>query len=384
MTISQIAAVTRQRPGAVGMAASIDANNERGVAINTNPQALEQQTVVIDTAADGTYSIVFTAPFDKTFTFTRASAEAVGAIAAALEALIQADAQVIGLMTVAVVTDTITLTARFPGISATIVAAGTQSANMTVATVTAAASAATLPFGRAVIFTAKDGRDVLGALAAAALFTAQVDTFTVTFEALEIYEISMVMEGETYTVTVLADTNDNDTATAIRTAINARMPANTVIASGGTDQVVLTSEVAGKAFKTSYGLNVSPDVNLALVLTTGGILTDINKALLGVSERSMNTQSTTVGSNPGEYAANAGVVYLKKAEVWIANTETIVYGDPVYVELTAGDDAGKFFAASSATRLRLDTDIAVWRESDFAADGAWDASDAGIAIVEML
>jgi hypothetical protein len=256
---------------------------------------------------------------------------------------------------------------------------------MTLTNTTDADEADPVPFGRALVSVGYESNenDELGVLAKSTALTAQVDTLTVTYAAGERYTVTIEIEGESYSVDVLADTDSNTTATAIRAAINAIMPAVSVIATGATNVVILTAELAGKAFTTGVGLVTGTISRLALVHTTEGKSTDLARAFAGVSTYTYDEQQASVDTEAAEYSANSGVNVLQKGRVWVQNTESITNGGDVYVELAAGATAGRFYATASATRVKLPRSILSWRRSDHAASGAWSASDGDVAQLQV-
>ena len=81
----------------------------------------------------------------------------------------------------------------------------------------------------------------------------------------------------------------------------------------------------------------------------------MNLAALGVSLFSTEDPTATIGGDTGEYAANAGMKLLVSGNsMWVERPGAVSPGDNVFVELDGtGADAGKFFTADSATRVRL-------------------------------
>jgi hypothetical protein len=204
-----------------------------------------------------------------------------------------------------------------------------------------------------------------GILCATSSLVAQVDTLTATYAASEVYIISITIEGQQYgPVQVTANTDSATTATDIVTAINAMMPANTVLAaatSGGA--LTLTAEVAGKAFSVSYGVKSGTAARLTLTHTTAGERSDINRCFRGISAHVHNNESTAIGASTPSYPPNSAVKVWTRGEVWVSNSQTPDGDDPVYVETASGSDSGKLYNTTSATRILLDRSVARWRRS---------------------
>ena len=357
LTARDVAGV-RMTQWLVGQLATSSFLDDVDTVVNSAPQAYQVSTITIDTV---TNSATYTVTIDGIDVSYTADASAVNTeIVAGLIAAIEADPAVsMSVTCVATSATVITLTARTAGLVFTLTDAD---AKITCAAVTAADEADPIAFGRLLIDQGVDSDGSrLGALAANASLTAQVDTITFTYAAGEVYYVTIAMvDGSTpLTVGVAADTDTATTATAVYNAINAIMPANTVIATNpSSGVVVLTAEVAGKAFTVSVGLKSGTIARAALVHTTSGILTDINRCALGISLHTYDEESTTAGVSTPSYPGNAGVKTCRKGDVAVACAENVTYGLPVYVELGVTADNGKFFAASSATRVRLNR--AMW------------------------
>jgi len=358
---------TRMTQWLVGMLATSSFLNDVDTVVNSAPQAYQVSTITIDTVTNSaTYTVTING-IDVSYT---ADASAVNTeIVAGLIAAIEQDPATGGSVTCAATSATvITLTGRTAGEVFTLT---DSDAKITCATTTAADDADPIGFGLLLIDegTDSDGSR-LGSLAKSSSLTAQVDTITFTYAAGEVYyvDIAMVDGSAPKSVAVAADTDTATTATAIYNAINAIMPANTVVATNpSSGVVVLTAEVAGKAFVTGIGLKSGTIARAALVNTTSGVDTDINRAALGISVHTYDEESTTAGVSTPSYPGNAGVKTLRKGDIAVECSETVTFGLPVYVELGVTADNGKFFVASSATRVRLNR--AIWvRDEQSGAD----------------
>jgi hypothetical protein len=135
------------------------------------------------------------------------------------------------------------------------------------------------------------------------------------------------------------------------------MPAATVSATyaSGSDTVTLTAEVAGKPFLASFGLGSNTTATLPAYPTTTNSTTsttDLVRCILGITQREPAEALTSVTSLVGSYRANAMMRVIRRGEVFVSNSQTIVEFQPVYVE-TSGSDAGLMYNSSSATRILL-------------------------------
>lgn len=355
MTISSRAYDIRGRfpQGVVGKIAYGDYNDVTRTLINSDPQAAQVSTYTVDSATNSTVYTLTINSVDVSYTSDASATTA--EIAAGIKAAIDAEPRVSGQVSASVASNVVTVTGRWPGTSFTIT---DSSGDTTIATTTTAATADAIAFGRLMVTGGyqTDEPTELGKLAKAAAFSAQVDTLTVTYAASEIYIVTIEMTDGTgrYTVEVTADTDSNTTAAAINTAINAMMPANTVIGTVATNVVTLTAEVAGKGFTTSVGLKTGTTARLVIANSVANsYLTDVQKAARGISVYTDSVEITTVGGTEASYPANAGVVVLQKGAIWVSNSQDPTHLADVYVELGVAADNGKLFTTSSATRVKL-------------------------------
>lgn len=358
MTISFQASAVRSRSIAalIGMLADSSPTNESASFINSDPQAVDVWTITVDTATNSfAYTIVVAG---ATIVYTADASATVAEIADGLADAINDDPIACGHCgAVSDGVSVIVITALLPDDLLAITEGSATAAKLTTVHTTTADEADPIPFGRLVCgtgsFDEESGVEQV-ALAKSSSLTAQVDTLTVDYAAGEQYTVMLTIEGRTYIAgPVLATVDDATTATAIRAAINAIMPANSVIASGATDQVILTAEVVGKAFVTAIGLLSGTTARLALVSTTSGILTDVNQAARGISAYSADEEITTIAGEEASYPGNDGLIAITRGPVWVECAEVVTPGLPVYVELGVTADNGQFFVATSATRVRL-------------------------------
>jgi hypothetical protein len=237
MTISQRAdqVLGQAKQGVAGQKVYTSHLDRSDTLLNSSPQAVQVSTATVTGATNDKAYILTINGIDVTFT-SDASAT-LQEIANGLADAVNAEPLVRGQVSaVSDNVDTVTLTGLTPGLAFTLTEAD---AELTTALVTAAASAAAVPFARAVIDQgfAANGIDRLGALAAAVLFTAQVATISVVFGALDEYRVRVrdADSGDLLAeVLVAANTDSATTASDIATALNAALPANSVLAAPST------------------------------------------------------------------------------------------------------------------------------------------------------
>lgn len=338
--------------------------------INSDPQAVQVSQVRVDTAANDT---AYTFEINGvTVSITSDASATKDEIADALADAVNADPAIRGQVSAASDgVEDVTLTGLYPGETFTL---EDSDANLTSSTLTSAAEAASIGFGLAVLHAGFQSGEAnpLGKLAKATAFSYQVETLTVDYAANEKYFVSIKMDGDdhSYSVIVDADTDDATTSAAIFNAINAMMPANTVAATNpSATSVVLTGEVKGKGFVVSLGLDSGTTARLAIAHTVArSPSTSLDLAFAGVSVYTYDEEVTAVEGTTVVYPANAGVKVLQKDAIWVECSESPSFGDAVYVELDAGSaNVGKFFATSSATRVKLSR--ATWQRTARSSSG---------------
>jgi hypothetical protein len=127
-----------------------------------------------------------------------------------------------------------------------------------------------------------------------------------------------------------------------------------VIATVATDTVTLTAEVAGFEFETTASEAGAGAGTIVIANTVAAsVSTSLVRTAAGVSMHSIMDEAATVGAEEGRYPANHGFLAHNKGPITVERPGAVSKGDPVFVELAVGDDAGKFFSAGSATRVRL-------------------------------
>jgi hypothetical protein len=324
--------------------------------INSTPQAKQTHEVTVATATNDHEYVVTINGIDVEYTADAATSKI--EIADGLAEAINADPLVRGqVVATSDGVDKVTLESTYPGLAFTYSDADSK---LTDAAGTSNDEADPIPFGYLVMQSSysDDGEKIGGVVKSAAL-VAQVDTLTVDYVAGELYGVQINIDGESYGVEVAANTDDATTVADIVTAINLKMPANTVIAAAASGTTItLTAEVAGKAFVVSTWQKIGTAASLSVAHTVDSDLTDLTKCAAGVALRGFDEEENS--DSDTEYPANAGARVLRRGSVYVTTAETPAKGAAVYVE-TDGATAGKLYASSSATRIRLPKSIASWQ-----------------------
>lgn len=377
MTISQRNVRDRYPQLLVGQPSKSNRHDRKTTLINKAPQAKQITTVTITDPGDDTdIDFVINGLTVTTNTGTGNDAAAIAVLAAAD---INNTAAVRGRVVAEASGDDVVLTSALPGVSFTF---DDSDGALSAAATQAAATADPVPFGRLMMVT---GHHVLsgvptthglshneaartGTLAKSANFTAQVDTLEVPYVASVEYTIGVTYRGIRYSVQSTADTDQDTTITNLAAALNAVLPANSVAVtdddSGGNDaeNLIFTAEIAGEEFAVDFGSSDDGASHPAYShSTTKGIATSVNIAAAGVSMHTYDEEVTTVEGTSAQYPANAGVEVLESEAICVENAQGVSFGDAVYVELAAGDDAGKLYNTASSTRALLNR--ARWERS---------------------
>lgn len=356
MSISQRAQDVRARrlQALIGMPVHANYLDDCTTLINKDPQATQITEVTVDTVTNGhLYELDVNG---VTISYQADGATSAIEIADGLEAAANGDPMVYGQVTASSDgVDKVTFTSQYPGESFVI---DELDAKLSQSTTQPAAAAAPVEFGRLMVSGGyqDDEANELGVKAKSAFFTAQVDSYVLTYDDGVIIRVKATVEGEDYQVDYTMATDLDTSGAAVVTAGNGIMPANTILFAydAGTNTLSLTSEKPGMPIKTSVSFGPGRDTGAAVKTSNAGRTTDINLAAVGFSVYTTDEEITEVAGEEVVYPANSGVITFKKGEIWLECAETISAGDPVYIELGVTDDNGKPFKATSSTRVRLD------------------------------
>ena len=325
---------------------------ECGTYVNKYPQAKQVWTVTIGTATNGaTYTIdVGGTPFSYVATSGTDTVIASG-FAEAFNQQTDVSSQFFAVASSA----TIVLTARTYGVSVTV---SDSDAKLSCSLTTAAGSANAVTFGDVCVKLSGRTRDgkPFATCASSSLFTAQVSTLACVYAAGETYQIALTVYGKTYFAgPVVADTNTNTTATAIRAAATAAFASLPVTISGATDKCIVTANLAGIGFSVAVSTGSGTVSRFTITDTTAGSLVDFNAAAAGLAVAVANQPSNTVGQSSVQYVANATMTVAPltgKVPIQVYNTETLTGSEDVWVELAPGASAGLCYSSSTSTRVK--------------------------------
>lgn len=358
MTISQRNVRARRPQATLGELVESSRLNRCATLINKAPQAQQVDDVTVDSAADATeYAYSVNGVEVK---ITSGAGATVTSIANKLIAAHNANPLIRGQVRAELEgADKVRLTGLEPGVAFTL---SEDDARLSTASVVSPAEADPIPFGRLLISTGyvPEEANELCALAQAARLTAQVDQLEVPYVASVEYFVGVRVDGAEYRVASTADTDQDTTITNLAAALNAVLPANTVAVtdddSGADDATTLifTAELAGKPFEVFFGSSDDGASHPAFVHTTNrGVLTDINRAAAAISVRRYDQEASAPAVLTTTYQPNEGVEGLEDGAIWVDSPGDVSFGEEVWVEL-GSSNAGRLYAASSATRVKLE------------------------------
>lgn len=180
-------------------------------------------------------------------------------------------------------------------------------------------------------------------------------TATFTWSASEAYALRIDYDGKHIEVILESEASAQD-ADDIAAIFEGSLEARAALA--GMDDLtisasanVLTIEgAAGKPLTVSRVADTPGNIALAEAQAAD----DLGKLWLGISQRRIDVHSTTYGKAASEYQPLEGVVYQIQGQIRVeATSSDLAFTDDVWVEIADGDDAGKFYNASSATRRKV-------------------------------
>lgn len=348
----------------LGLVATLALTNYKTTFLAIGGAAKKVVTIVVDTAANTTkYAFTFEG---EEISYTSDGSATKPEISAGLAAAFKANAIARGVASVVDdTTDTITITAEHAGYDFSV---SESDGNLTLATVTAAAEPTDIGAGLGVIRTGTSGGNEKGGVAKSASLVAQVDSYVITYDASVNLIVEVEVDGVKYTAEHTMATDLATSGAAIAAQLNAVLPANTVLAAFDTATLTLTSEVAGKTFVSGVGFGPGRDTGAAArTSNVSNYLTDIARALAGVTCFTYDEASRTIGNSAFSYQGGLPAQVLKAGEVWVASTESIGVGDDVYIEL-GNSNSGQFYKTSSSTRVKLPASKAQWVSKDANSD----------------
>ncbi len=338
---------------------------------NVNPATEQVTTITIGGATDDT---VYTVTIDdESASYTSDSSATIAEVHAGLIAAIDAAPAVRGKMAPSGTSPSLVLTGVYPGISYTVTVDDESTGDLgSPAATTAADEADSIEFGLGMI---KDGyqtdeADPTGYVPATSDFTAQVMTFSYSGVAAGDSLLTTVkFRGQSLTVQT-EFTTDNDTTVAQHaTDLNTRLDAvfgsgNGIAAAAATGDLTLTAENPGEEFEADSGVAGTGGGVVTKAYTTGpSVSTSYLRVFAGVSKRRHDVEDATLAGDDPAYPPNAGVEVVCEGVIAVENSQSISYGDAVYVSL-ASATKGQFYNAIGTDYIWLPPEVARWERDE--------------------
>ncbi len=357
------------------LAANTPQNDLERNYVNRDPQASQVDTLTISSAATATFTYNGIA-----YTVTTGSGTAAGD-AALVEAYILAEGAIYGDVDVSRASNVITLTAKNPGFTYTI----TSGAAAAAASVTAAADASAVAFGRAVVragfptggLLSVDDTMEAGRVADTSAFTPQVDTWTVPaglpglgqFIGASIKIVDL--DNGDIEERVPWDTDLDTTLDNLAVVLNAALTdigANiyvTVAGPGGAPgagELEFTAAFAGPEFDTMVTCDDAAGYPAITVASNKAWGTSFSRSFAGMSKRGAQ-EATATDPSAASYPANSQMLIVERGDCYVQNSEALASYGQVFVDLTAGAGAGRFYGAAAASRVPISRKRAEWMYS---------------------
>ena len=361
-----------QSQHAQGFIGQVIGSFESVLLTNKNPQAKQVSTITVGGATNDT---VYTVTIGgSTSTYTSDASATVAEIHAGLIAAINANAVARGQMVPSGASPSLVLTAVYPGQAITVTVTDGSTGDLgSVAATTAAASASSVAFGKAMVnngYTA-DRPDMIGHVASTADFSAQVVTFTYTGVTTgDEVSLEVMFNGQRYEETTTYATSQTATLAALVTAMDVILDAafgaglSIALASNATT-ITLTADIAGSDIEGVSSVSGTGTVVKAYT-TPPTVSSSYAKVFAGVSKRRMDIEDATLAGDDPAYPANIGVETVIEGLCYVSNSQGVSFGQDVYVDLGAASGTkGDFFNSAAAGRVRLPASMARWERDEY-------------------
>ncbi len=352
----------------VGFIGDIIARDRSRDGVNSGGQAKQVTTITIPASPDN--ATAYTVTVDGVAcSFTTDGSATTAELGEGLKAAIEAQPAARAAVVPTFSSPTLTLTGAWPGISVTVAASGGTGGGAigSPSTTTSAASADEVEFGRLLVSTSAENGNPQVQKPTSSVLSAQVLTHTVVSATGAFFAGTVQVNGKTYEWGPVDHNADSDTtAEDIKDAINAAVPANTVLATRSTADVVLTAEAVGAEFDANFIVSGAAGASAAKAYTTGpSISTSLVRAAFGISVRRLDVENETLNGEDPAYKANAVVDCLVRGRQRVQRdtSETIARGDEVYVSV-ASATAGRFHNTAGADRVWVPSSKLVWDEGE--------------------
>ena len=341
------------------------ASNQDETALQVGGSAAQVTTVAVSSSADDTtytLSIGEDAGSLTAVTFTTpSSGNTTSTIATGLANAINAKIGVSNLVFADTSTNTINITGRQKGASATFTVSESDANLGTPSTTTSAGDATAIPFGVMVersSATKAVGTAAIGSAVGSGTYTAQVSTITaeggdITLASGDVLYATITgdLDGtgvKSYSAQTAFRTNAATTLTAFVAALNGVLPANSVIAAVDTNDITFTAEVAGLSFDVSASYDDAGGTPGSFTVTA----TTANATPFGggVALKSHTIEQNADGESEYGMGDTFSGLTEGKCYVLLDSGITVAEGDACFVRVTAGasEQVGAFSNVSDS------------------------------------
>jgi len=173
------------------------------------------------------------------------------------------------------------------------------------------------------------------------------------------YIVYVEVDGQTYRAEFTSSGGgDAALAQALRDDLNGSLPSEAVDASESSGDLVLDAELAGKDFSVSFDVEGGNGGAISVSSDNSSRLTDINKALVGVScIKTMSAYPQDGADGAAQIASNDPFDALTNGLVVVETEDEVDDTDEVYVRLSANgskDQLGGFRASDDTGCVKLE------------------------------
>ena len=342
------------------------ASNQDETAMQVGGSAAQVTTVAVSSSADDTtYTLSIGEDSGSltavTFT-TPSSGNTTSTIATGLANAINAKIGVSNLVFADTSTNTINITGRQKGASATFTVSESDANLGTPSTTTSAGDATAIPFGVMVersSATKAVGTAAIGSAVGTGTYTAQVAVSVDLGSTLTIASgdvLSLTVNGDfdglgkkDYSVTIPYSTSEDNTIDQAVVAINAALPANSVVVTEAANVLTFTAEVAGVPFTVS-GYGTSSGAPTALTFAESGTTANAIPNGGGIALKSHTIEQNASGVSEYGMGDTFSGLTEGKCYVLLDSGITVAEGDACFVRVTAGatEQVGAFSNVSDS------------------------------------
>tara|TARA_Y100000114_G_scaffold122223_1_gene117530 strand:- start:234 stop:1445 length:1212 start_codon:yes stop_codon:yes gene_type:complete len=336
------------------------ASNQDETAMQVGGSAAQVTTVQVASAAnDTTYTLSIGEDAGSliavTFT-TPSSGNTTTTVATGIANAINAKVGVSNIVFASSASDTVTITGRQKGASATFTVSESDARLNTPSTTTSAGDATAIPFGVMVersSATKAVGTAAIGSAIGSGTYTAQIAKSvdlgsTLTIAAGDV--LSLTVSGDfdglgvkDFTVTQPHHTDENTTIDYAVAGLNGALPANSVAVTESANVLTFTAEVAGVGFTVS-GYGLSSGTATALTFAESGTVANAIPNGGGIALKSHTIEQDDNGDSKYEMGDTFSGLTEGKVYVLLDSGITVAEGDACFVRktTTGTEQAGAF------------------------------------------